>query len=186
MIARPPAILSTALCVLTASSSVAFQQQAPLFGSRFQRMNNDDLNHPHDTRLKAVQEFGSAAAVVDDFFRTQPFLSAFVACSVKASAADLLAQTSPVVDAAANEDAKLQLAVTKSYDGKWCQGPTQLCLSVVRGALPRHVFAILVPRRVSYSVWRQQFSDTPQHRFRYLCIWSLCDPSHCVYYQSYH
>lgn len=35
-----------------------------------------------------------AASAFDDFFRTQPFLSAFLACSVKASAADFLAQTS--------------------------------------------------------------------------------------------
>lgn len=36
----------------------------------------------------------STTSGLDDFFRTQPFLSAFVACSVKASVADFLAQTS--------------------------------------------------------------------------------------------
>lgn len=38
----------------------------------------------------------------DNFFRTQPFLSAFVACSVKASAADFLAQASETEDEAAS------------------------------------------------------------------------------------
>eukprot|EP00539_Tryblionella_compressa_P004484 CAMPEP_0178740508 /NCGR_PEP_ID=MMETSP0744-20121128/4629_1 /TAXON_ID=913974 /ORGANISM="Nitzschia punctata, Strain CCMP561" /LENGTH=354 /DNA_ID=CAMNT_0020393289 /DNA_START=95 /DNA_END=1159 /DNA_ORIENTATION=+ len=32
--------------------------------------------------------------IIDDFFRTQPFLAAFLTCSLKASAADLAAQTS--------------------------------------------------------------------------------------------
>ena len=43
----------------------------------------------HPSRLAA---FETAVDAFDTFYKTQPFLSAFVTCSVKASAADLLAQ----------------------------------------------------------------------------------------------
>lgn len=106
MTRHPTSFVLAALLVLQVSTpSAAFQTRA-LFLSRFERTNDD-------TRLTAAQEMDSAAAVLDDFFRTQPFLSAFVACSVKASAADLLAQTSAVANAS-SEDVK-QL-VTKSTE----------------------------------------------------------------------
>jgi hypothetical protein len=50
-----------------------------------------DHGHVTTTSLNGLEV---AASAFDDFFRTQPFLSAFLACSVKASAADFLAQTS--------------------------------------------------------------------------------------------
>lgn len=58
---------------------------------------------PSKTQLDALVEIDSATSGLDDFFRTQPFLSAFVACSVKASVADFLAQTSVVTSKNAAE-----------------------------------------------------------------------------------
>lgn len=104
--------LVTVLLVSKVSSFVAFQQGAQVpFLSRVQRTNHD--SNPQQP-LRMVLEMDNAASIVDEFFRTQPFLSAFVACSVKASAADLLAQTSPVVSDDSAEDVK-QL-VTKSAE----------------------------------------------------------------------
>lgn len=51
--------------------------------------------HPTTRQQQAfVEEMDSVTLVLDNFFKTQPFLAAFVACSVKASAADFLAQSS--------------------------------------------------------------------------------------------
>lgn len=43
-------------------------------------------------RMESLASFGSMN-LVNEFFETQPFLAAFVTCSLKASTADLLAQT---------------------------------------------------------------------------------------------
>lgn len=82
--------VAATILLLLIPSSHAFQTMVtPYCGSRCHAtpMSRDIL------RLQAV-ELESAGAALDEFFRTQPFLSAFVACSMKASAADFLAQTS--------------------------------------------------------------------------------------------
>ena len=51
-------------------------------------------NH-RSSSLHAVWE--GAAAALDSFYQTQPYIAAFVTCSIKAGAADYLAQTKQVV-----------------------------------------------------------------------------------------
>ena len=53
--------------------------------------NQAAMFRPH----QPLQAFSAdtAAAIIDDFYQTQPYLAAFMTCSFKASAADLLAQT---------------------------------------------------------------------------------------------
>ena len=58
------------------------------------------------TQLDAfLVELEGATTGLDELFRTQPFLSAFVACSVKASVADFWAQTSSKVTASSQQNA---------------------------------------------------------------------------------
>ena len=100
-----PAVL---LLLMSISSSFSFQTRVP-FRSTFHR---DHIAKYRDSSLRlGGVEMASIGAALDEFFRTQPFLSAFVACSVKASAADFLAQTSVDAD---SED--LKHVVAKSSD----------------------------------------------------------------------
>jgi protein Mpv17 len=58
--------------------------------------------------LSAVLETNALLSALDAFYQTQPYAAAFVTCSIKASAADLVAQQKP----AENEDKD------ESFDGK--------------------------------------------------------------------
>ncbi len=90
-------LLLNFLLVMLAPTSLAFQHPI-LFQQRNRKVNSlapKAQIHSIYTRHHATLEWDcGAASALDDFFRTQPFLSAFVACSVKASAADFLAQKS--------------------------------------------------------------------------------------------
>jgi hypothetical protein len=48
--------------------------------------------------------------MINDFFQTQPFVAAFMTCSLKASTADMLAQTSTSTSSSEDEDAKVRSA----------------------------------------------------------------------------
>jgi hypothetical protein len=62
--------------------------------SSFQSTTISRKRSSTDLSLAIPLELDGPAQALSEFFRTQPFLAAFMTCSVKASAADLLAQTS--------------------------------------------------------------------------------------------
>jgi len=97
MTRSPPfalAFTSLALTIQSGSSFVPTPSHQSFLPSRPHPLEPKIRRTSHKIPLMAGTLDGAVTAF-DDFFRTQPFLSAFVACSVKASAADFLAQTSP-------------------------------------------------------------------------------------------
>jgi protein Mpv17 len=72
--------------LLSASSIAAF---APQLKSR----NNGLGGSLSKTRLNVFDISSPTLSAIDTFYQTQPYISAFLTCSVKASAADLVAQT---------------------------------------------------------------------------------------------
>jgi len=61
----------------------------------------------------SVDSATAATSAIDAFFQTQPFLSAFLTCSVKASAADYVAQVS---GATSNDDAAATAVATSATE----------------------------------------------------------------------
>jgi protein Mpv17 len=101
---RPNRRIQAALILSAVSSSRAFSSSSPT-SSHVVRQRRD---HPHSPSLQSqsshtkfttslnlafdVQTFQSAAAAVDNFYRTAPLESAFLTCGIKGSLADAIAQ----------------------------------------------------------------------------------------------
>lgn len=80
------ALVSIVLMMPTlASAFVARSKQARTFCNR-------GGENPHSSLLTRAAFVEDASGVIDNFFQTQPYMAAFLTCSVKASAADLMAQ----------------------------------------------------------------------------------------------
>lgn len=69
------------------------------------------FRQPHHRAVAMAAFWNDAGTLVDDFYHTQPYLAAFLTCSVKASAADILAQTRQAVRAVEAEQPKRQHTV---------------------------------------------------------------------------
>jgi hypothetical protein len=101
-------ILLTTAALLSAPSALAFstpfhsKQTVHLTGQRQQQWGSSSPSHSHthaspssSTRLYSDIDEVTTAGVnaIDTFYQTQPYLSAFITCSVKAGTADVIAQT---------------------------------------------------------------------------------------------
>lgn len=101
MTCRPSNIICriVAVALLASNACNAFVGSSPKLGGRPSSVR-PPLFFPPQTSSSGkstalnMHELETAAALLNDFFRTEPFLAAFMTCSVKASAADLLAQAS--------------------------------------------------------------------------------------------
>jgi hypothetical protein len=86
--------------------------------SSFQSMTTTRKRPSTDLSLAIPLELDGPAQALSEFFRTQPFLAAFMTCSVKASAADLLAQTSSSTSTSNNNEEEEQEKTKKMIPAK--------------------------------------------------------------------
>lgn len=104
-------LLTTA--ALLSPSALAFSTPFNL-GQRQQQWSSRQSN-PSSTRRHAEldEAITGGASAIDTFYQTQPYLSAFLTCSAKAGAADIIAQTQSLEDEA-SENAVATTSSSKS------------------------------------------------------------------------
>jgi hypothetical protein len=91
MISRSTTLGALALVSILAHNSIAGFQ---LVASSFPRSTLMQRNYvPSSTKRSELNMLEGAVGSFDTFYHTQPYLAAFLTCSVKASAADFLAQS---------------------------------------------------------------------------------------------
>ena len=99
------------------------------------------------------------ASAIETFFQTQPYVSAFLTCSFKASAADLMVQTKAAGESAdEGMDSSLDTATMQQPDGEKkgrCRPLSQFGISALWRHLPRNCSAVHVFHGLSGLVWRR-------------------------------
>ena len=98
LLSRNRAVGASFAISLACNGAAGFQNSAFKMPKRENQLKGRIRNRPSTGQLNA---FEGAVAAIDSFYHTQPFLSAFVTASFKASMADLLAQTSAAAPDAA-------------------------------------------------------------------------------------
>lgn len=71
--------------------------------------SNSRIRKHSQLNVLPTLDFSSAFSVIDAFYKTQPYEAAFVTCGVKASAADLLAQSRESKDNELSESDKIEV-----------------------------------------------------------------------------
>ena len=102
---------STVAMILSSCTSILFFCGSNFGASAFQSppslaKTTRTIKLPRNRGTTNLYAFEGAVASIDAFYHSQPFLSAFVTCGFKASAADLLAQSSAGTNEEGEEESK--------------------------------------------------------------------------------
>lgn len=148
--------LSVATTLLT-NGTLAFQSQRPIVGFRPTRAGSSwigSTTSPTTTqrRVALIEDASGAGSALDAFFQSQPYLAAFLTCSLKGGAADLLAQkqlanppqkeaSSPAAAATASttsEQAQPQFDLSRNLSFVFYGG-------LVQGMFQQFLFSVIYP-----------------------------------------
>jgi protein Mpv17 len=113
-------LLTTA--ALLSPSALAFSTPFSL-GHRQQRYSSTRRHAELDEAITG------GASAIDTFFQTQPYVSAFVTCSVKASAADYIAQSQALESDEVSEEDALTTASSSSQGDSVANAPAGVDIS---------------------------------------------------------